>query len=69
MEDERQYCIVGRIRNALDPALRSDLDYMLDNPHRYSVRVIARTLTVHDYPVGKDAVHSHLLKDCKCPHS
>ena len=60
-------CIVGRIRAALGAADQADLDYMFTRPEKYSTRLIARTLTQHGFPVGKDAVHSHSLGDCKCP--
>ena len=62
-----QLCIVGRIRADLPPDMASDLDLMISDPKHYSVRVIARTLTLHGFPVKKDAVHSHRLGDCSCP--
>jgi hypothetical protein len=60
-------CVIGRIRAYLSEKDRADLDYMLTNPDRYSTRVIARSLTTHGHPVGKDAVHTHRLGGCKCP--
>ena len=60
-------CIVGRIRADLPEDLAADLDLMLGDSKRYSVRVIARSLTLHGYPVKKDAVHTHRLGDCSCP--
>jgi hypothetical protein len=60
-------CIVGRIKSDLPTDMADDLDRMIADPRRYSVRVIARTLTLHGHPVKKDAVHTHRLGDCSCP--
>jgi hypothetical protein len=66
-EADVRLCIVGRYREQMPPDMAADLDLMTADAKRYSVRVIARSLTLSGYPVKKDAVHSHRLGDCSCP--
>lgn len=62
-------CIVGRYRAQMPADMADDLDLMIADLKRYSVRVIARSMSLNGYPVKKDAVHSHRLGDCSCPSS
>ena len=67
LEAQVRLCIVGRYREQMTPDMAADLDLMIADPKRYSVRVIARSLTINGFTVKKDAVHSHRLGDCSCP--
>ena len=58
-------CLLGRIRQQLEPGDQDDLDDLLDDP-AYSSRVIARALRSEGHQVSHSCVYSHRVGDCRC---